>query len=36
MEAAAAAALQKALLRLRVAQRRRHERPVPRPEGPAG
>jgi F-type H+-transporting ATPase subunit epsilon len=34
MEAAAAAALQKALLRLRVAERRRHrERPVPRTEG---
>lgn len=32
MEAAAAANLQKALLRLRVASRRRHERPVPRME----
>jgi F-type H+-transporting ATPase subunit epsilon len=33
MEAAAAANLQKALLRLRVAGRRRHERAVPRVEG---
>lgn len=33
LEAAAAAALQQALLRLRVAGRRRHERPGPRTEG---
>ena len=33
MEAAAAANLQKALLRLRVAGRRRHERAAPRVEG---
>jgi F-type H+-transporting ATPase subunit epsilon len=36
LEAQAAAALQKALLRLRVAERRRHERSGPRREGPAG
>jgi F-type H+-transporting ATPase subunit epsilon len=36
MEAATAAALQKALLRLRVAERRHHERAGPRPEGPTG
>ena len=35
-EAAAAAALQKALLRLRVAGRRRHERPGPRREDQTG
>jgi F-type H+-transporting ATPase subunit epsilon len=33
LEAQAAAELQKALLRLRVAGRRRHERPGPRVEG---
>jgi hypothetical protein len=36
MEAAAAAALQKALIRLRVAERRRHERAGPRPGGTPG
>jgi F-type H+-transporting ATPase subunit epsilon len=36
LEASAAAALQKALVRLRVAERRRHERHVPRPGDSSG